>query len=849
MDTANVLQQAVAFHQAGALDDARRLYVDILAMNPTDPDANHNLGILFVSSGEYGQALSHLQLALEANPSNRDFWINFIHTLKLANRLDDARETLRLGLQNGLDGVEELATGLGMPNVLMGESIVERNESSQDELIGEVIRLFNNRQYGEAEVEARILTESYPRNTFGWKTLGALIAQQGRFYEAEPLLRKALKLSPNDADIHNNLGNLLNSLGQEEHAIQSFRKAIQLNPNHGDACYNLANALKKKMNLADAVSYYRRAIKLNPNLGEAYGNLGNTLCDLKQHEQALDAYQQALRLRPNDDDIMGNLGSALFDLGRMKEAYQYFIAAIQIKPQDANAHYRLGRLMEEMGSLEAAAKEYRLAISLKSDYFEAWNDLGNTCMGQGLVMEAIDSYQRALEIKPDFEATYSNLALAKSSMGFLDEAIEYCSQALILNPDFRFAMSNLLFYLNYHPDMSEEAIYRHYEEFEARYAASLRSEKFPHKNIKDSDRRLKVGYVSSAFHQHSSRHFLEPLLSHHDHSKLEVFIYADIGGEDDVSLRYKGYADCWVNTRSLSDAQFSARIRQDRIDILVDLSGHTRNNRLLVFARKPAPVSLHWLDFGYTTGLTAIDYYLTDAPTVPEGSEHLFSETPWRLPVPAYVYRPDNSMGEVTSLPAVQNGFITFGTLTRSVRINHRVIKAWVAILEALPNARLLINSGNFKDPAMQEHMAEYFTSQGISRDRLEIGYESPAWKVLQRIDISLDCFPHNSGTTLFESLYMGVPFITLANRPSVGTLGVSVLHGLGHPEWSAESESEYVEKAIKLAQNIEALAQYRENLRDEMKQSPLMDEKGFAMAVEQAYRQMWHKWCANASN
>jgi predicted O-linked N-acetylglucosamine transferase (SPINDLY family) len=253
---------------------------------------------------------------------------------------------------------------------------------------------------------------------------------------------------------------------------------------------------------------------------------------------------------------------------------------------------------------------------------------------------------------------------------------------------------------------------------------------------------------------------------------------------------------------------------------------------------------LHWLDFGYTTGLKAIDYYLTDAPTVPAGSEHLFSETPWRLPVPGYVYRPDTGMGEVTPLPAQQNGYITFGTLTRSVRINERVIRAWSEILKRVPGSKLAINSGNFKDAAMQAWMRERFVVHGITEAQLDIGFQSPAWKALQQTDISLDCFPHNSGTTLFESLYMGVPFITLANRPSVGTLGTSILHGVGHPEWSAQDEDEYIEKAVELAQDIPALAQHRARLREEMQRSPLMDEVGFTQAVEQAYRQMWQKWC-----
>ncbi len=208
--------------------------------------------------------------------------------------------------------------------------------------------------------------------------------------------------------------------------------------------------------------------------------------------------------------------------------------------------------------------------------------------------------------------------------------------------------------------------------------------------------------------------------------------------------------------RVMSDEALVKRIRADGIDILIDIAGHTGDNRLLVFARKPAPVSLHWLDFGYTTGLTAIDYYLTDEATIPEGAEQYFAEKPWRLPTPAYAYRAAPNMGEVNALPALSKGYITFGTLTRAVRLNHKVIRTWVEILKAVPDSHLIINSGNFKSVEMQERIAEQFVAQGIARARLEIGATSPPWDVLRNIDIGLDCFPHNSGTTLFEHLYMG---------------------------------------------------------------------------------------------
>ncbi len=299
-------------------------------------------------------------------------------------------------------------------------------------------------------------------------------------------------------------------------------------------------------------------------------------------------------------------------------------------------------------------------------------------------------------------------------------------------------------------------------------------------------------------------------MEQHDHSLIEVFAYSDPPKEDEVTERYKSSVDCWVDTKGMTDEQLAARIKLDQIDVLVDISGHSTNNRLGVFARKPAPVSLHWLDFGYTTGLTAIDYYLTDKYIANTNCDHLFSEKLWCLENTSLMYRPYGEAARITESPFLKDGIITFGSLSRSNRITHRVVRVWSAILDAMPNSRLMINSGDFGDPKIQEEVAARFMQHGIERSRLDIGYSSPSWLPLQKIDIGLDCFPHNSGTTLIETLFMGIPFVTLADRPSVGRIGSSILGAAGHPEWIAHSEMEYAEKVLTLAHDTELLQHLR---------------------------------------
>ena len=537
------------------------------------------------------------------------------------------------------------------------------------------------------------------------------------------------------------------------------------------------------------------------------------------------------------------LGALFQQMGRSADALIPMQKSVALSPGDAEAYSNLSLTLKDLSRLDEAEICCRLALEIKPDYAEAHLNLGNTLGDMGRLEEAKASYQRALQIKPDYVKAHRNLGVTLQNMFRLDEAEASYRQALEIKPDDEDTFGNLLFVLNYHPDKSGEEIFEVYREYDVKFGLPYRSEWRPHNN-RETQSRLKVGYVSPDFKKHPVRHFLEPLLAHHDKNALEIYAYAELAREDEVTARYKHYVDQWIPTIGLSDAALAERIRADGIDILVDLAGHTANNRLGVFARKPAPVSLSWLGYGYTTGLTAIDYFLCDEAIVPADSEGLFSEKPWRLETPCFFYRPAEDMGEVNPLPAMSVGYVTFGCLSRGVRINHRVIRVWSELLKRVEGAKLVIDSKDFRETHSQDILAEKFAAHGISRAQLQIGYHSPPWDILRGMDIGLDCFPHNSGTTLIESLYMGVPFVTLAGRPSVGRLGSCVLQGVGHPEWIAESEDDYVAKAVELASDLTRLSSIRSTLRNQIEEDPLRDEVGFVRKVEEAYRRMWKIWC-----
>jgi protein O-GlcNAc transferase len=556
-------------------------------------------------------------------------------------------------------------------------------------------------------------------------------------------------------------------------------------------------------------------------------------------------YRQAITADETSAAAHVKLGNALNASGDVANAVAAYERAIAIDPAHASAHYNLGLALLQREDPVRVEQLFLKAVQLREAFPQAWVGLGLAQEERGDLTAAVASYRKAVQVKPDFSEAYGNLGCALQEMGEHDAAIAALRHALALDAGNADAHHNLLFTVNYHPLMDALDIYRAYQDFDEHFGRPSREHWRKHSNSPDPDRRLKVGYVSPDLRQHSVRHFLEPLLANHDKRQVEVFAYAELSLEDAVTARYRRYTDQWLPTSVMSNEALAERIRADGIDILVDLAGHTGKNRLSAFARKPAPVSLSWLGFGYTTGLSAIDYFLTDGASAPEGSEELFAEQPWRLATPGYAYRPADGMGEVNALPALERGFVTFGTLTRAVRVNHRTIKVWSQILQRVAGSQLVVDSASYRDASMLTALLEKFSAHGIGAERLQIGYHSPPWDVLRGIDIGLDCFPHNSGTTLFETLYMGLPYVTLAGRPSVGRLGSSILHGVGHPEWIAHTEDEYVEIAVALASDLPALAALRAGLRAQMQASAVMDEPGFARKVEAAYREMFARWAA----
>ncbi len=624
---------------------------------------------------------------------------------------------------------------------------------------------------------------------------------------------------------------------------------VKLRPKDGFAWDYLSIACLEQQKYVAAHEASLQAAEILPNNPHVLNNLACALTSLERCSESLEILQRTVQLAPEMATAYNNLGNAYRFLGRYEEALESFSKAIQLAPELAYLYNNLGLTYRALDRCQSAIEAFHKALQIQPDLHQVYSNLIEAHRHAGQIQQAINCSREALAINDKIPEIWASYGDALRDGGYLDAAIETYIQAVSFRMDEhssfnRKVYTNILFCLNYHPDLSAEVIFNAYREFDQRFAIQFRDKWQAFTNDKVPGKRLKIGYVCQSFYNQVCKYFLIPLLEKHDRSQVEVFAYAQIPFEDEVTEQYKKLVDHWVPIRSLTDDQAVERIRADGIDVLIDVSGHTNSNRLMIFAQKPAPVSLHWLEYGYTTGLSAVDYFMTDSPSVTDDCDHLFSEKIWRLDGPAYVYRPDTRLAILNESPVSQTGIVTFGSLSRTTRINHRVVRIWAAILDAMPNSRLVINSGDFKDPLVQEDMASRFMQYGIERSRLDIGFSSPSWEVLKRIDIGLDCFPHNSGTTLLETLYMGIPFVTLQDRPPVGRIGSSVLMGMGRPEWIATSEEEYAQKAIILSHDVDGLIQMRETMRQEMEASMLMNEDAFARSVEKAYRQMWQIYC-----
>lgn len=637
--------------------------------------------------------------------------------------------------------------------------------------------------------------------------------QAGRLSEAEWRYRQVLTVEPNNVDTLHLFGVLARQTGRPDVAVEFIRKAILLKNDVPSFYTNLGTALQDQGKLDEAVECYQRALDLKPDYPEASINLGNTRKSQKKYADAVEHYKRALVL----------------------------------KPGSAEAHNNLATVLRAQGNLGEALTHLECAVALKPDYAEAYSNLGNVLREWGRLDDAMAYHERALALNPNSTELLNNMGNIAVSRGRPDEAIDYFKRVLALRPDFAHAYSNLLLSMVYSPSVHPEELCEATKEFGQSIADPLRRHR-PFVRNTDPERKLRVGYVSPDFHEHAVNYFFEHLLWHHNRDQFEIFAYSNNSSDDSITQRLRHEFDHWREIKPLTDEAAADLIEADAIDILVDLAGHTGNNRLMVFAHKPAPIQVTWLGYPATTGIAAMDYRITDVYAEPQGmTEHLNIETLWRLPEIFCCYQaPKNGPAVIDHPPFEDNGYITFGCFNNFAKVTDPVLTTWANIMADVPESRLLLEINGLEGPKLRASVEARLQETGLPLDRvvLEPRKRANQFVLYNKIDIALDPFPCAGGTTSMDTMWMGVPLITLAGRDFVSRMGVTILTNAGLQELIATSPDEYIRVATGLALDEDRLRGMRHNLRQKVAASPLMNQITFTRNIEAAYRAMWLRWC-----
>lgn len=599
-------------------------------------------------------------------------------------------------------------------------------------------------------------------------------------------------------------------LGKWQEAEASFRQALGLAPGTAALYYNVGNALREQGRVAEAEICYRTAAGIMPEFAEAHYNRAAMLQSLGLLSESERSYAMAIARQPDFAQAHNNRGTVLADLGHLRQAEQCYREALRLKPDHAFAYSNLGNVLREMGDVEEAERCYRRASDLRPDLSAVQNHLGNALRDLGRLEDAERSYRRAIEIDQNAYRAHSNLA----------------------------------FLLNYMPGWDAAHIYAEHKAFGQRFGAP--GSYAAHWNSREPERKLRVGYVSGDLRDHSVAYFIEPVLAARDRRSFEIFCYFNHPRADSVTQRLRALADHWREIAPLGDESMAKLIRDDGIDILVDLSGHTAHNRLLAFARKPAPVQATWLGYLNTTGLAEMDYRITDVHASPPGLlDDFHSESLEHLPDSQWCYQPPADCPAVAPPPAARAGIVTFGVFTSPPKISDAMIRLWAQLLARVPGSRLVVLCSILG--SIPEELQARFARGGIPDGRLRLMGSKSFRDYLAMhgtVDVMLDTAPYSGGTTTCHTLWMGVPLVTLAGRTATSRGGASLLHAVGLSDLVALDAGQYVNVAADLAQDRNRLAKLRIELRGQMACSPLMDAPRFAANLETLYREMWRQWC-----
>jgi predicted O-linked N-acetylglucosamine transferase (SPINDLY family) len=719
-----------------------------------------------------------------------------------------------------------------------------RKKLKAEALLPSAIATYQRGQYDEARKLCRQILRDRADHFDALHLLGFLELDGPRVDDAEKFLRRAVDVQPRSAEAHSNLGLAYAKLRRFEEARKCQEKAVALNPNFPTALTNLGNVLMRLRRYEEAAEAQDRAIRLKPDYADAYSNRGMALLSLGRIADADASFDRALSVQPRHLPAQVGKGMVSMSLRHFDAAQRAFDAVLAVNPHIPEALAHRGRLKMSLGKLDEAEADLDAALAIDPMLECAWDGKALHAVLANRITQAVHACHKVLEVNPHSETAIGRLGECHALQGDIATALEFFDQALVLRPDFDDIMLKKIFAMDFLDAgfAAHQAVRR---EWWDRIGSKLpRMEQRP--SSLDPEKRIRVGYVSSDFNGHSAALAFIPILRHHDHRQFEIIAYSSSLRRDKWTNECESLVDVWVDASHWSDDELADRIQNDRVDILVDLSGHSAGHRLGVFARKPAPVQVSACGSVTGTGLPTMDYLLADPVFVPEAVRHLFAEQIYDLPCAITIdAAPAVSQAEP---PMLRNGFVTFGVFNRTQKISDSALRVWSRIIQQIPGSRIVVKNAALDDPLLRDALLGRFVAHGIAADRVTcLGTTQHAEHLAEfgNIDMSLDPFPLNGGVSTWESLQMGVPVISKLGRSASSRAGGAIVKAVGLDDWVAEDDDGYIAIARKFASEPTALLALRAELPARVTGSEAGNHEFYTRRVEDGYRQFWRRYCA----
>ena len=660
--------------------------------------------------------------------------------------------------------------------------------------------------------------------------------RQGNLDAAVRVLKEAVRKGSREPHTHYFLGVILDSLGQIEEAETHLAQAVKLGPKLGDIWFSYGNVLDKRRKAAEAVQAFERCILADPRKVEAWVNLALVAQKMDDFPKAVECSEKAVKLAPGEKRAwlayIGSLGYAR----RFADAEAAATEAEQHFPDDFEVLHMKGNVVTASGRVDEGYALYRKAIDLNPNDVKVLNSIGGYLSQYQNAFDAVPYHRKALEINPNSLENLHGLGTAYLKAGYPGDAVQFFLKALQSGYDNPDVYEALLLTAHYLDSVDEREIYNLHLQWEEKHARQFYPQIPPEldENVRMGKRPIRIAFVSPDFRNHSVARFMTALLRSAASSGLEVFCYSDVKEPSDFTRKLEQMGGRWFYSYTLTDADLADRVRADGIDIFVDLAGHTGHNRLLVFARQPAPIQVSWLGYPNTTGLATVAYRLSDPVADPEGrADELSTERIVRMPGGFHCFEPPVDLPAIVPTPALNNGYLTFGSFNNQAKINGLTIRRWTALLKAVPDSRLILKNHQLSDIRNREHWRGILQKEGITEDRIRlVGYckdLAEHYRTYAQVDIGLDTFPYNGTTTTCEALWMGVPVLTIMGDTQRSRTGGSLLTHSGLTEWIARNDEDWIAKAVEWNANRAALNEVRLGLRQRMETSPIGDAQAFA--------------------